>query len=111
MVPILTRSGQWRNIGQLKEGDGMAESVERRTYSGPQERAARVEVNARIEDSRDEDQGLVSRAAFEAFPPRCCLGVHHWRNVAGHAFANAREKSVAFNWTGSCVTCDCAVAE
>ena len=42
MVPILTRSGQWRNIGQLKEGDGMAESAERRTYSGPQERAARV---------------------------------------------------------------------
>jgi len=28
---------------------------------------ASPEVNARIEDSRDEDQGLVSRAAFEAF--------------------------------------------
>ena len=39
------------------------------------------------------------------------LGVRHWRNVAGQAFANAREKSVAFNWIGSCVTCDRAVAE
>src|SRR5260221_10404734 len=35
----------------------------------------------------------------------------HWPHLSGLASVYARENSVAFNWTGSCVTCDRGVAE
>jgi hypothetical protein len=68
-------------------------------------------VNARVEDSRAEDPESLSFASSEAFPPCRCLSVHHWPHLAGLASAYARENSVAFNWTGNCVTCDRGVAE
>src|SRR6266851_6941369 len=66
---------------------------------------------ARAEDSRAEDQESLSFAGFEAFLTGRCLGFRHWPHLAGLASAYARVNSVAFNWTGSCVTCDRGVAE
>jgi len=68
-------------------------------------------VNARVEDSRAEDPESLSFASSEAFPTCRCLSVHHWPHLAGVACAYARENSVAFNWTGNCVTYDRGVAE
>jgi hypothetical protein len=48
---------------------------------------------------------------FEAFLTGRCLDVRHWPDPAGLASAYARDNSVAFNWTGSCVTRDHGVAE
>src|SRR2546428_12939858 len=63
-------------------------------------------VDARVEDSRAEDQESLSFAGSETFLTCCCLGFHHWRNLAGLASASARDTSVTPNWTGSCITCD-----
>jgi hypothetical protein len=43
---------------------------------------------------------------FESFLPHRCLGIRHLTNVAGRAFANARNKSVAFNGP---VVASCAI--
>jgi hypothetical protein len=66
---------------------------------------------ARAEGSRAEDQESLSFAGFEAFLTGRCLSVRHWPHLAGLASACAREKSVALNWTGNCVTCDRGTAQ
>jgi hypothetical protein len=65
--------------------------------------------------ARAEDRALqirnVSFAGFEAFLTGRCLDFRHWPDLAGLASAYAGETSVAFNWTGSCVTRDRGVVE
>jgi hypothetical protein len=67
-------------------------------------------VNARADDSHAEDQESFSFAGFVR-SAGCCLGFRHWQDLASLGSAYPRENSVAFNWTGSCVTCDRGVAE
>ena len=109
---MLARSGQWWNIGQLREGDRLAESLEAqsgRTETSTERDSSGWERREQIQVNVDEE--TLSFANSEAFLTCRCLGVHHWRNLAGLATAYPRENSVAFNWTGNCVTCDRGVAE